>query len=65
MLKKEKEKISKKFGYGNPIKYAVVVSSINNFNARRLLQLTLHEKEMVAAKSQLIQGPRINLKNYS
>ena len=57
-MKKEKERYVKKFGHDNPIKYDVVVSSINNFNAR-LLKLTLHEKEMVAAKSQLIQGPRI------
>ena len=64
MLEERNGKVSKKFGHDNPIKYAVVVSSINNFNAR-LLQLTLHEKGMVAAKSQLIQGPRIKLKNNS
>ena len=64
LLKKEKERYVKKFGHDNPIKYAVVVSSMNNFKAR-LLQFTLHEKEMVAAKSQLIQGPQIKLKNYS
>ena len=63
-MKKEGERYVRKFGHDNPIKYAVVVSSMNNFNAR-LLQLTLHEKEMIVAKSQLIQGPRIKLKNYS